>query len=220
MSKPAIIFDLDGTLWDSSETIAPAWNAFAESQGVPRRFTPADCRSYCGKTLPEIAAVIFPDADRQWREAFVEGCCAAENLPLAESGGKLYPDLEAVLTSLRQEYLLAVVSNCGLGYIEAFFAGNHTAHLFDDYENAARTGRSKGENIRLVMERNNVSRAVYVGDTDGDRKAAEQAGIPFIHAAYGFGTVQRCAAAIGALSALPEIAAHVLAEHGSIRGSI
>ena len=202
--KQAIIFDLDGTLWDAAETIAPAWNGYLEGRGIDLRVTPELCRSCCGKTLPEIAEFIFPEAEPAWREAVIEGCCDAECVPLAQRGGRLYPDEKAVLTALREEYLLAVVSNCGLGYIEAFFSGNRTGAFFDDYENAARTGLSKGENIRLVLERNGVERAVYVGDTTGDLVAARRAGIPFVHAAYGYGKVPEPDAAIQSLRELPE----------------
>ena len=210
--KQGIIFDLDGTLWDASETIAPAWNDWCRTHEVDRVFTPADCRSYCGKTLPEIAAVVFPEAEPAWREAVVNGCCDAECIPLAKQGGRLYPDTEAVLAVLKERYFLAVVSNCGLGYIEAFFSGNHTEGYFDDYENAVRTGLSKGENIRLVMERNGVEAAVYLGDTGGDQAAARAAGVPFIHAAYGFGTVSEADAVIHALSELPEAAEKLLGQ--------
>ena len=203
MKNTAVLFDLDGTLWDASEILAPAWNDYCAAHGINHRFTPADCRSYCGKTLPEIAAVVFPDADPAWREAVITGCCDAECIPLAKLGGKLYPDLERVLTELRREHFLAVVSNCGLGYIESFFTGNQTGHLFDDSENAARTCQSKGQNIRLVMERNGIEKAVYVGDTEGDRRAAEEAGVPFIHAAYGYGTVAQADAVIHSPSDLP-----------------
>jgi phosphoglycolate phosphatase len=37
------------------------------------------------------------------------------------------------------------------------------------------------------MRRNNVTRAVYVGDTAGDEQSARVAGIPFVFAKYGFG---------------------------------
>ena len=205
VKKKGILFDLDGTLWDASETIAPAWNGWCRAHGVDRVFTPADCRSYCGKTLPEIAAVIFPEAEPAWREAVVEGCCEAECIPLAEHGGLLYPCTEAVLERLHEEYFLAVVSNCGLGYIEAFFSGNHTGKYFDDSENAARTGLSKGENIRLVMERNGIEQAVYVGDTAGDQAAARIAGIPFIHAAYGYGKVDDADAVIRRIAELLQV---------------
>ena len=52
------------------------------------------------------------------------------------------------------------------------------------------TKKSKGENIRLVIERNHLQNCVYVGDTKGDCEAAKAAGIPFIFAAYGFGNVE------------------------------
>lgn len=205
MKKTAVIFDLDGTLWDAAETIAPAWNAYLEGRGIQLRMSPDDCRACCGKTLPEIAAMLFPAAEPAWREAVIEGCCDAECVPLAREGGRLYPGLEAVLEELRRDYFLAVVSNCGLGYIEAFFSGNRTGRFFDDYENAARTGLSKGENIRLVMERNGIERAVYVGDTEGDRQAALRAGIPFIHAAYGYGQVRGADFTLRQLRELPQI---------------
>lgn len=205
MKKTAVIFDLDGTLWDAAETIAPAWNAYLEGRGIQLRMSPDDCRACCGKTLPEIAAMLFPAAEPAWREAVIEGCCDAECVPLAREGGRLYPGLEAVLEELRRDYFLAVVSNCGLGYIEAFFSGNRTGRFFDDYENAARTGLSKGENIRLVMERNGIERAVYVGDTEGDRQAALRAGVPFIHAAYGYGQVRGADFIIHRITELPQI---------------
>lgn len=205
MKKTAVIFDLDGTLWDASDTIAPAWNEWCAAHGISRRFTPEDCRSYCGKTLPEIARFVFPDADPAWAEWVVNGCCEAECVPLAERGGRLYPETERVLAELHERYFLAVVSNCGLGYIEAFFSGNHTARYFDDCENAARTGLSKGENIRLVLARNGIEQAVYVGDTEGDRLAANSAGVPFIHAAYGYGQVPEADFVLRRIAELPEI---------------
>lgn len=206
----AVLFDLDGTLWDAAETVAPAWNEYCKSRGIERRFTPDECRSFCGKTLPEIAAVAFPEAEPAWREAVVEGCCDAECVPLAQHGGTLYPDVEKVLAELREEYLLAVVSNCGLGYIEAFFTGNRTGKYFDDCENAARTGLSKGENIRLVLERNGVGKAVYVGDTAGDQAAARMAGVPFIHAAYGYGRVEGADAVLERFADLPALLKTIL----------
>ncbi len=213
--KTAVIFDLDGTLWDAAETIAPAWNAYLAGREIELRMTPDACRACCGKTLPEIAAMLFPEAEPGWREEVIVGCCDAECVPLAKLGGRLYPDLESVLETLHRDHFLAVVSNCGLGYIEAFFSGNHTGRYFDDYENAARTGLSKGENIRLVMERNGIERAVYVGDTEGDRQAALRAGVPFIHAAYGYGSVEGSQhSRIEAPSQLPGVVKQLIAEGG------
>jgi phosphoglycolate phosphatase len=58
---------------------------------------------------------------------------------------------------------------------------------FDDIECWGNNHLPKGENNKLIMERNNVTRAVYVGDTAGDEQSARDAGIVFIFATYGFG---------------------------------
>ena len=51
------------------------------------------------------------------------------------------------------------------------------------------TGTDKGTTIRILMDKYGISSAAYVGDTQGDREAAEKAGIDFLWAAYGFGAV-------------------------------
>ena len=55
------------------------------------------------------------------------------------------------------------------------------------------------------MERNGIERAVYVGDTEGDRQAALRAGVPFIHAAYGYGQVRGADFTLRQLRELPQI---------------
>ena len=61
--------------------------------------------------------------------------------------------------------------------------------LFIDYESAGRTKQNKKENIKILMERNNISKAFYIGDTESDKNAAKLNKLPFIYANYGFGNV-------------------------------
>lgn len=49
----------------------------------------------------------------------------------------------------------------------------------------------KGENIRLIMEQNGITDALYVGDTQGDCDSAYYAGARFAYASYGFGRADR-----------------------------
>lgn len=95
-----------------------------------------------------------------------------------------------MLESLSQKYKLFIVSNCQEGYIEAFYNYHQLETYFIDYENPGRTGLSKGENIKLIIERNQLKSPVYIGDTLGDQQAAKAAGIPFVYANYGFGEVE------------------------------
>ena len=201
----AILFDLDGTLWDSSEQVTEAWNLVFEREGVPVRLTGDDMRRLMGRTMDEIALAVFPEDDRAYRERMLDACCREENEYLRLHGAVLYPGLRETLEALAREHGLFIVSNCQTGYIEAFLEAHDLAPLFRDHECFGRTGRGKAENIRILLERQGARDAVYVGDTAGDEASAAAAGIPFIHAAYGFGKAEAPAAVIRRVTELPEV---------------
>lgn len=93
------------------------------------------------------------------------------------------------IVRLSKKYKLFIVSNCIDGYIESFLETSKLSKYFLDYECNGRTKLSKGDNIKLIMKRNDIKKAIYVGDTVSDKEAAEYAKIPFVYASYGFGDV-------------------------------
>lgn len=183
----AVIFDLDGTLWNPADGILVSWNQGFAAHGLEPFITKAHVEHWMGKLLPDIAAYILPDMDADERLALVRECVRLENIYLAEHGGVLYPGVPETLARLAGEAPLAIVSNCEDGYIESFFAAHGLGKYFADYEHPGRTGLDKAGNIRLIMKRNGWRHPVYVGDTQLDFEAARTAGVPFIHANYGFG---------------------------------
>ena len=206
MKIDSLIFDLDGTLWDSSEGIVATWVLVLEHYPeIHKKVTAEELASNFGLPLDQIARNMFPEQTEALRMRLMEECCEQENIYLAEHGGILYPKLEETLQKLSEKYPLFIVSNCQDGYIQSFYSGNHTAKYFKDCECIGVTGKSKGANIRLVMERNGLKSPVYIGDTQGDADAAAQAGIPFIYAAYGFGQVKACDAEIHTFEELLDI---------------
>lgn len=190
--KKGIIFDLDGTLWDSSEQVAVAWSeTLASRPETDRLVSRADLQGYMGKTLEAIADLMLPELEPKLRYEIIRECCDNEEIYLRKHGGALYPDLENELKRLEEKYLLFIVSNCQSGYIETFLDWTGFEKYFADFECPGGTGLGKGENIKIIMERNGLDSAVYVGDTQGDSDSADFAGIPFIHAAYGFGKINK-----------------------------
>lgn len=210
MKKRGIIFDLDGTLWDTVEQIVPAWNKILTQHKTGCELTVRDAQAMMGKTASEIAAVLMPHLPKETREEILKECCEEEYRVLRKIGGTLYPDLIETLTVLHEKYFLAVVSNCLEGYIETFLDYHSLHEFFDDTECAGHTGKPKGENIALTVMRNGLEKAVYVGDTQGDFDAARLAGIPFIHASYGFGKVDNADCSISSLHDLTKVAAELL----------
>lgn len=185
-----ILFDLDGTLWDAVPQVAESWNRTLAREGVDRVLTVADLRPCMGLLLSDIGARLLPGLDEGRREKLIERCCADENTYLAAHGASLFPQEEETLALLASKCPLFVVSNCQNGYIEAFYAGTGLERYFAGFESAGRTGKPKSENIALMVKRYGLKRPVYVGDTMLDCTSARDAGVPFLHAAYGFGKVE------------------------------
>ncbi len=209
MKKYGVLLDLDGTLWDSSISVAEAWTEKLKLMGLNQVVTTEEIASVMGLPMDEIAEILFASEPKEQRIPLMEACCEYENEYISHHGGRLYPGLVETLKKLHEDYLVAIVSNCQTGYIEAFIKYYHLEPYIDDLESYGSTLRYKDENIRLVFDRNHLEKAVYVGDIDKDRQASEKAGLPFIFASYGMGEVEGTPR-IDALDELPQRVAEVL----------
>lgn len=191
MSKNGIIFDLDGTLWDSCVAIVPSWQRVMNAHQIKREpLTLEEMNSYMGKTVAEIAPLMLPELSLEEGIALMKEGCIEELEELRKNGASLYDDILETLYELSKSYNLYIVSNSEDGYVQAFVEHYKLHDIIKDFEMAGRTGKPKGDNISLVIERNALDKAVYVGDTIMDKEAADKAKVPFIFASYGFGDVK------------------------------
>jgi phosphoglycolate phosphatase len=191
MNIDSIIFDLDGTLWDSTDVVLKAWNYILQNNDKAKAsITREDMESIMGLQAHQIGTKLFPYLENEDSTKLVKYCCEEEKEFLLKEGGNLYPDLEFVLEKLSEQYSLFIVSNCECGYIETFLEYHKLGKYFKDIECAGNTGMVKGENIKKIIKRNHLDRPVYVGDTQGDCDGAMLADIPFVFASYGFGSVE------------------------------
>ena len=204
MKKSAVIFDLDGTLWDSSANAICLWNRLFDRYGINNRMDLKTISGLMGKTMREISETLFPAFSDEERKQIIDEYSSEEVSALYESGALLYEGIEKMLAELSDNYDLYIVSNSQDGYVQAFLHAHGLESVFKDIEMSGRTGEDKGHNIRTLMERNGIEKAVYVGDTGSDEQAAEYAGIPFIWAAYGFGTASAPDAQIDSVRDLPQ----------------
>ncbi|MBP5580552.1 MAG: HAD family hydrolase [Ruminococcus sp.] len=204
--KKGLIFDMDGTLWDSSENVAASWTEKIRELGVDMPdITKEDVMGVMGLTMDRIADIIFSGFSKEKRMELLDACCLHENDYLRENGGELYPDLERTLVKLSENYGLYIVSNCQKGYIEAFLEHYGFDRYFDDIECYGNNLKEKGDNIALLAKRNGLDKAWYVGDIQGDYDATMKAGLDFIHSAYGFGTIRQTVPELERFSDLPEL---------------
>lgn len=191
MEIDSIIFDLDGTLWNSIAGICKAWQmVLANYPNITKAVTPEDMQGCMGMPMDEIGKKLFPEFDETLQWKLMKEFCETEQGYLAEHGGMLYPKLAETLEKLSQKYKLFIVSNCQDGYIQAFFKAHSLNKYFSDFECWGVTGLSKGETNKIIMARNQLKKPIYIGDTNGDAQSAKVAEIPFVYARYGFGEVE------------------------------
>ena len=186
----SIIFDLDGTLWNTIDSALQCLKTVKNRHSdILHELSEEDVQKAMGLPFEEGTKVYYGYLEKEKAEKYAKEAFMLNVENLKEHGGILYPGVYDTIKQLSKNFRLYIVSNCLEGYIEAFLRNHHLEDYFLDYENNGRTGLSKGENIKLLMQRNNLKNSVYVGDTIGDKRAADFAGISFAYAVYGFGDV-------------------------------
>ena len=198
-----IIFDVDGTLWDSTDSVADSWNlAIRENSSLDLTIDGEILQGLFGKTMTEIADALFPSLSEEERMNFIQICFDYENHYLKTHPGRMYDGVVDTVKKLSERYPLFIVSNCQCGYIEAMLNAFGLGPYIKDHLCFGETQTPKSQTILKLMERNALKDVVYVGDTQGDADACRDAGVPFIFAEYGFGEVPDAEVRIKALSEL------------------
>ncbi|MCD8106127.1 MAG: HAD-IA family hydrolase [Lachnospiraceae bacterium] len=208
-----ILLDVDGTLWDSTGIVSKVWTRAVRENGCPDMTVTAEMlQALFGRTMDVIAENLLPELTKAQRDRIMEVCCVYEKQALEQMGAQedlpemepealpacriCYPGVQATIRELSKRVPVFIVSNCQSGYIELFLEKTGLGPYVTDFECFGDTGKNKGDNIRLLADRNGLKAPVYVGDTQGDADAAAQAGVPFIYASYGFGTADHMDAEI------------------------
>lgn len=186
----ALIFDVDGTLWDSTGVVAKSWNAAIEEYtDWDLRVTADLLKKHFGKPMSEIAKAVFPDCSDEMREDISAKCMDNQNPYLKKYRPDLYDGVAETIRELAKDRKLFIISNCHSGYIEVLMEIGGFADCITDFTCPPYTGKYKADNIKLMMEKYKLSEALYVGDTVMDMEACRAAGVPFVFCRYGFGQV-------------------------------
>ena len=187
--KKGILFDLDGTLWETTDITLNGINYICDKYNVEHVTKEQVCKCM-GLQTEEAANIFFPGLDIDLACKIIDESIVYNADILNEIGGNVYPNVCNTIVDLSNDYDLYIVSNTNNPkYIESFINKANLKEYFKDYIAAAQLKIPKSEAIKKIIKDHNIAKAVYVGDTIKDKESAELANIPFIYAEYGFGDI-------------------------------
>lgn len=201
-----IIFDVDGTIWDSTDSVAASWNKMIEMYSdLSLRVDRDALHRVFGKTMEDICNILFSELPEKERILLGNFCFDYENEYLKEHPGELYPGVYDTIKLLSKQVPLFIVSNCQQGYVEICIETTGLDPFITGHLCYGDTLTSKGKTIQMLMKQYNLQDVVYVGDTFGDYQACKEAGVPFIFVSYGFGEVPEAERRIDTMNELPQL---------------
>jgi HAD superfamily hydrolase (TIGR01509 family) len=175
-----VIFDADGVLFDSTESNTAYYNAIFELVGEPR-MSPVEERAGVFMSAPQVFALrAGDDADRiaQMREA----ARAMDSTPFFNLL-RPHPELREFLLEIKQTYRVGLATNRS-ATIPVILDYLGLGGIFDAIASARDKVRPKPapDIVQLCLTRAGIppERAVFVGDSETDRIAAEGAGTHFV----------------------------------------
>ena len=186
----ALIFDMDGTLWDGVECYAQGFNDYFAENNISRNLTKEDIYGYMGMEESKFLEVTLPELSVDDRKTAYSRIIEFQNQRIKTDGGILYEGVKKGLKELSEKYKLFIVSNCPEFTIDFFMIWAGIEDLITDTFAHGKNHKPKHHNIKLIIEKHSLIEPYYVGDTDSDSKQSSLVPLPFVFVDYGFGTTE------------------------------
>jgi phosphoglycolate phosphatase len=187
MNNDAIIFDIDGTLWNASQASAKGWNIGLSKLGIYEKVTSRQIESVAGNPYEKCVDILLPRLRLQYPE-LLDTLNECETEVVKSDGGVFYNGVVEGLKTLAGLYRIFLVSNCQDWYMKLFLDFSTLEPILTGYDCHGMSGLPKNEMLAKIKSKYLLNNPVYIGDTEGDEIAANLSDMEFIHASYGFGS--------------------------------
>ncbi|TQR16290.1 HAD hydrolase-like protein [Psychrobacillus soli] len=189
--KQAIIFDMDGTLFQTNLILEPALQAtfdILREKGQWQGETPIEMyRQIMGVPLPVVWETLLPNHSQETRGE--SNIIFQEQLieKIHQGRGALYDGTEHILRELSINYSLYIASNGQVEYLQAIVA-KYRLHRWIEHIYSIQMINSgdKSELVKLVIAENGITKGAVVGDRYSDIKAAKDNGLVAIGCRFDF----------------------------------
>ncbi|MCM3388877.1 HAD hydrolase-like protein [Ureibacillus chungkukjangi] len=212
--KQAIIFDMDGTLFQTNIILEPAlaatFDVLRENQLWFDETPISKYREIMGVPLPVVWETLCPDHSEEVREKsnelfqkkLIEMICLRK--------GELYSNVVETLQSLSNKYPLFVASNGEWEYLQAIIDTYELNQLFRKiYSIQSIASGNKSELVKSVLEENKITNAWVVGDRLSDIMAAKENGLVSIGVNFDFAQLEELNQADIVINEMKELMTHI-----------
>ena len=182
----AIIFDIDGTLWNASPASAKGWNLGLAKLGIDREISVAEIEMVAGTPYEQCVDILLPGLKEKYSE-LLDTIESFEIEVMKSEGGAFFDGVIEGVTQLVNDYKIFIVSNCQDWYLGLFLGFTGLKPMLTGFDCNGMSGLPKNEMLSRMKERYSLKSPVYIGDTAGDETAARLANMAFIYVSWGFG---------------------------------
>ena len=185
MDTGHVIFDLDGTLYDTEKVSVEALQTALSKFNISD-VTDDEIRGQFGEVTDTIVRNLVPDMGEKFYMSLKEEIKYQEE-KLIPKKGELYEGIEDMLDELEKNgYDLSICSNGRKKYITIVLETTDIEDYFTHIRGNV-PGKSKADQLGSLLDELNTKTVVMVGDRYHDIEAAKKVGVPSIGVAYGFG---------------------------------
>ena len=181
-----IIFDLDGTLWETIDATYEATKIITNKHKELKPITRQTIIKGMGLSTIENATNYIPYMPAEEGIKYMKEISEKTSEIINKDNVIIYNGVIETIKKLSKKYKLGIITNNRDKYAETFLKISNLKEYFTDYMGAASYNMTKGEAIKKMVQKYNEIENYYVGDIKKDQEATEYAGIEFIHAKYGF----------------------------------
>jgi phosphoglycolate phosphatase len=186
MHNDAVIFDIDGTLWDASQTSTEGWNSGLAKLGIENKIKANQLISVTGNPYEQCVDILLPGLKLKYPN-LLQTLNDCEILAIKSRGGEFFNGVIEGIRGLSTDFKIFLVSNCQEWYMDLFLDFSGLRQIFEGFDCHGSSGLTKGMMLRRMKIDYRLNSPVYVGDTGHDQVASRQAGMEFIHVSWGFG---------------------------------
>lgn len=200
-----IIFDLDGTLWQTIDATYEAANIITKKYTELKPISKETIIKGMGLSTLENETNYMPYIPPKQGIKYMKEISQKTSEIINEKNVVIYDGVIKTLKELSKEYKMGIITNNRDEYAKTFLNITKLKEYFTDYMGAATYNITKGEAIKEMVKKYNEKENYYVGDIKKDQEATMYAGIKFIHAKYGFEPNLKSELSIEKIQDLPKI---------------